>query len=111
MTPQQKACRLAWAESRFADSGLSDKELSDRLYAPPENFASGFDKGAEWALQNQWKAPEAELPQLLQFVVAFCDCECPLRAAYYDGENFYTADGEDRRIHPLRWMPIPLPTP
>lgn len=111
MTPQEKACRQAWAESHFGDCNLTDEELSDRLYTPPENFTSGFDKGAQWALQNQWKDPKTMKPDVCTYVLVQpldrYGCIAAPCVGLWDGAAWYSLN--NRTIRPYAWMRLPPP--
>lgn len=63
MTAEEIAKRRTWAATRFGDRNLTDEELDCAAYMPSENFSDGWDKGAEWALANQWVSVEERLPE------------------------------------------------
>lgn len=111
MTTEELAKRRAWATCPFGDKNLTDEELATATYMPSENFSDGWDKGSEWALQNQWVSVDERLPEsdgaVLVFVPANPTFGMPDRyeIAYYDGEDWYTQDGE--HIRPTHWCDIP----
>ena len=112
MTTEELARRRAWAAIHFGDKDLTDAELATATYMPSENFSDGWDKGSEWALSNQWVSVDEWLPEDNDYVLA----HVPQRVlpaynevSYWDGEDWYTQDGE--LIRPSHWLPIPQLNP
>lgn len=76
-----------------------------------KRFYDGFIDGAHFALTHQWISADEQLPDSDDHVLVFILYEPATRSldrfevAYFDGEDWYTADGE--HIRPLFWMEIP----
>lgn len=69
-----------------------------------------YIEAATEALAGQWRSVEDELPKEHdEVVVIFTHTYRPFIAentvAYWDGEDWYTIDGE--HLRPTHWMPIP----
>lgn len=115
MTTEESAKRRAWAAIHFGDKDLTDAELATATYMPSENFSDGWDKGAEWALQNQWVSVDERLPEEKKAVL----CYMPYMKDNYAEKDMYfdmaiLLEGEfvnldAEVIHPSHWMPIPTP--
>lgn len=111
MTTEELAKRRAWAAVHFNQPNLTEAELDSGVFMPSENFREGWDKGAEWVLQKQWESVDKRLPESDGFVLVFVPANptfgMPDRyeIAYYDGEDWYTQDGE--HIRPAHWCDIP----
>ncbi|MEZ3589635.1 MAG: DUF551 domain-containing protein [Muribaculaceae bacterium] len=79
----------------------------------PETALRGFIDGVFFALSHQWRSVEEELPlkdeDLLVFVPKNEFHLDEYIVAYYEGEDWYTRDGE--HIRPTHWLPIPSLNP
>lgn len=75
------------------------------------DLESAFEAGAEWCMSKIWIPVEERLPESDGFVMVFVPANptfgMPDRyeIAYYDGEDWYTQDGE--HIRPTHWCDIP----
>lgn len=104
MTTEELAKRRAWAESHFGDKNLTDEELDCATYMPSENFSDGWDKGSEWALQNQWIPVDERLPEPMQRVFVWIGDEA-LVCWYTKSGRFKTTlrskerYSEDKSLH------------
>nr|DAT51076.1 MAG TPA: Protein of unknown function (DUF551) [Caudoviricetes sp.] len=67
-----------------------------------------FREGARFALENQWMSVDEEIPPTDEDLIVYVpeDYEQPTRcvSAYWDGEDWYTTDGE--HIRPTHWMQL-----
>ena len=77
---------------------------------PSDNFEHGYLMGRRDAVASQWVSVKDELPKIDDDVLAiFSRSYTPaykeMAVAYYDGEDWYTADGS--HICPTHWLPIP----
>ncbi len=114
MAHEELAKRRAWATVHFNQPNLTDAELDSGVFMPSENFSDGWDKGSEWALQNQWISVDERLPEpdTMCLVFGYQDfgdgnITSYTMMAWYDGEDFFDAY-DDRKYRPEKWMPIPL---
>lgn len=106
-TIEEKAMQRAWCEYRGVEyvEGFVNP-------LPSDNFEKGYMLGRRDALAGQWRSVEDELPKEYdEVVVIFTHPIHPniteYAVAYYDGEDWYTVDGE--HIRPTHWLPIPAP--
>lgn len=104
-TKEQKAQQ--YAEKKRLYAAVSGDGTSV-LYTPKQ-FINAFIDGYTACEQSQWRSVEDELPEEYENVLTVgpYDFSDPSHyaVAYYDGEDWYTADGE--HIRPTHWMPIP----
>lgn len=71
---------------------------------------SSYIYGAQDALASQWVSVEERLPEPHEEVLTYTINAIDENAvAYYDGEDWYTIDGE--HIRPHYWLPIPQLNP
>ena len=92
-------------------------EIIDKYQTAPWNefreaLARIYLAGAKEALAGQWRSVKDELPEIdKEVVVVYSPLLTPnfieKAIAYFDGEDWYTHDGE--HIRPTHWMPIPEP--
>lgn len=80
---------------------------------PSENFQKSYELGRRDALAGQWRSVVDELPEtdddvLVIYSRSYTPKYKEKAIAYYDGEDWYTQDGE--HIRPSHWMSIPEPT-
>lgn len=76
------------------------------------SLVDAYVKGATEALASQWRSVEDGLPEtyddvLVVYPPSYSPSHIEKAVAYYDGEDWYTKDGE--HIRPSHWMPIPEP--
>ena len=108
MAPQQieSAKRRAWIETRFGDKDPSDEEIN-HYPCPSDNFSDGFDAGLSFA--GQWTSIDDALPECDDEVLVYAHKSFTgsdqYAIAYWDGEDWYTTDGE--HIRPSHWFTIP----
>ena len=82
----------------------------DMAFDISKQVESAYLAGAAEALAGQWRRVEDELPKEHdEVVVIFTHSYRPFitenTVAYWDGEDWYTIDGE--HLRPTHWMPIP----
>lgn len=79
------------------------------------DLESAFEAGAEWYMSKIWIPVDERLPEsdgfVMVFVLANPTFGMPDRyeIAYYDGEDWYTQDGE--HVRPTHWCDIPQLNP
>lgn len=99
------------AANKHADELRVSSSISGALVPMLHDIAkSSYICGAQDALQKQWISVDERLPvpyeEVLTYTVNAIDENA---VAYYDGEDWYTTDGE--HIRPHYWLPIPTLNP
>ena len=103
---EEKSMQRAWCEYRnmeYVDGYVNP--------LPSDNFEKGYMLGRRDALASQWRSVDDELPENDEYVlVSYSRSYTPdykeMAVAYWDGEDWYTIDG-DHIFRPTRWMNIP----
>lgn len=98
----------AWYKYRYGHEAEGDDWKHDPI-KPSDNFEKGFIAGIGFALSNQWRSIEDELPEEDEDVLVYNPKDAfggeYFAVAYYDGEDWYTTDGV--HIRPTHFMYIP----
>lgn len=102
------ALRKAWYLYRYGGMHDPDDWTRDTV-KPSGNFECGFNAGVSFCEQSMWRSVEDELPSNDNNVLVYVpSTEFRIggyEVAYYDGEDWYTSDGE--HIRPTHFMYIP----
>ncbi len=109
MKAEEIAKRRAWATTHFNDKDLTETELECAVYIPSDNFSDGWNKGVEWASAKQWINVNDTMPEPDEDVLAHIPASFIgpgyNEVAYWDGEDWYTLDGD--LVSPTHWCRIP----
>lgn len=106
--------QITQAAEKYADDNFIDRIVKDEPWPTAKGaFARAFIDGTDFALSHQWVSVDDALPKEYDYVLAHVPksrfyYECG-RVSHWDGEDWYTHDGE--YISPDYWMPIPQLNP
>lgn len=96
----------------------ADRKQKSKYQTPDDCWMDWFQKGAEWAQDNQWISVEDSVPSVefnLKRVIVLIDYNCGELIAIWDNDyKMFIAPFESKEYTQLltgvsHWMPIPEP--